>query len=126
MRISLLSTLLSFCLFSLANANVEPLVEQRFPPQILLVINEFMASNNDSVQDPQEQYDDWIEIYNYGVHTIDTGGMYLTDNLSDPVKWQIPVSEPALTTIEPGGPACTPISSSTPMAKKSACSKTTA
>ena len=103
MRISLLSTLLSFFLFSFANADYEPLAEERFPPQILLVINEFMASNNNSTQDPQGQSDDWIEIYNYGVDAVDIGGMYLTDNLSDPVKWQIPVTNPALTTIEPGG-----------------------
>ncbi|MGB2863881.1 MAG: CotH kinase family protein [Sedimentisphaerales bacterium] len=102
MRIPLLSTVLSFCLFSFANADFEPLAEQRFPPQILLVINEFMASNNNYTQDPQEQYDDWIEIYNNGVDAVDIGGMYLTDNLSNPVKWQIPVNDPALTTIEPG------------------------
>jgi hypothetical protein len=103
MRISLLSTVLSFCLFSFANADVEPLAEQRFPPQILLVINEFMASNNNYTQDPQGQYDDWIEIYNYGVDAVDIGGMYLTDDLSDSVKWQIPINDPALTTLEPGG-----------------------
>jgi len=102
MRLSLLSTLLSFFLFSFANANYEPLAEQRFPPQILPVINEFMASNNDSIQDAQGQNDDWIEIYNSGVDAVDIGGMYLTDNLANPVKWQIPVNDPALTTIEPG------------------------
>ncbi|MBN2592508.1 MAG: CotH kinase family protein, partial [Sedimentisphaerales bacterium] len=102
MRISLLSKVLSFCLICIANGDVEPLAEQRFPPQTLLVINEFMASNNNSTKDPQGQYDDWIEIYNYGVDVVDIGGMYLTDNLSDPVKWQIPADNPAMTTIEPG------------------------
>jgi hypothetical protein len=97
------SVILSSCLFSFANADVELLAEQRFPPQFLLVINEFMASNNNCTQDPQGQCDDWIEIYNYGVDAVDIGGMYLTDNLSDPVKWQIPINDPALTTIEPGG-----------------------
>ncbi len=103
MRISFLSTLLSFCLISTANSNNGPRFEQRFPPQFLLVINEFMASNNNNIQDSQQQYDDWIEIYNYGEDTVDIGGLYLTDNLSDPVKWQIPVDNPALTTVEPGG-----------------------
>ena len=103
MRISLLSLVLSFCLISIANANFEPLDEPRFPPQILLVINEFMASNNNNIEDPQQQYDDWIEIHNYGVDAVDIGGMYLTDNLSDPVKWKIPINDPALTTIEPSG-----------------------
>ncbi|NIN36199.1 MAG: hypothetical protein GTO60_14315, partial [Gammaproteobacteria bacterium] len=38
---------------------------------IPLVINEFMASNNDTVSDPQGQYDDWIEIWNSGGNPID-------------------------------------------------------
>jgi len=103
MRNSLLSTILSFCLIGTANADNGPLIEQRFPPQFLLVINEFMASNNNNIQDTQEQYDDWIEIYNYGDEAVETGGLYLTDNLSDPVKWQIPLNNPTMTTIQPGG-----------------------
>jgi len=71
--------------------------------EIPLVINEFMASNNTSIQDPQGQYDDWIEIHNYGLNAIDIGGMYLTDNLSDPTKWRIPGGNSALTTISAGG-----------------------
>jgi len=68
-----------------------------------LVINEFMASNNSCLQDPQGQYDDWIEIYNYGIDAIDIGGMYLTDNPSSPTKWQIQGSNPTVTTIPAGG-----------------------
>ncbi|MHC4325653.1 MAG: CotH kinase family protein, partial [Planctomycetota bacterium] len=101
MRISLLNIVLSFCLIITINANIG--ADPRFPPEIVLVINEFMASNNNYSQDPQGQYDDWIEIYNSGDDSVDIGGMYLTDNLSDPVKWQIPLNDPALTTIEPGG-----------------------
>jgi hypothetical protein len=103
MRISLLIAVLSFCLISFTRADFEPLAEGRFPPQILLEINEFMASNINCIEDPQGQYDDWIEIYNSGVEAVDTGGMYLTDSLSDPAKWQIPDNDPLLTTIEPGG-----------------------
>jgi hypothetical protein len=55
-----------------------------------VVINELMASNNSIIQDPQGQYDDWIEIYNFGSASINIGGMYLTDELSIPTKWQIP------------------------------------
>ena len=35
---------------------------------IPLVINEFLASNNSTsgISDPQGEYDDWIEIYNFG------------------------------------------------------------
>ena len=44
---------------------------------IPLAINEFMASNSDSIQDPQEQYEDWIEIHNYGPDAINIGGICL-------------------------------------------------
>ena len=56
-----------------------------------LVINEFMASNNSAsgIHDPQGEFDDWIEIYNFGDEAIDLAGMYLTDDLNDPMKWQI-------------------------------------
>jgi len=67
-----------------------------------LVINEFMASNDGSIQDPQGQYDDWIEIHNYGSGPVNIGGMYLTDDLSFPTKWQIPNNNPALTVITQG------------------------
>ena len=67
-----------------------------------LIINEFMASNDGCIQDPQGQYDDWIEIHNYGADAIDVGGMYLTDNLSAPTKWRIPDNNPAATTIPSG------------------------
>jgi len=70
---------------------------------IPLAINEFMASNSSCIQDPQRQYDDWIEIHNYGLDAIDIGGMYLTDNLADPTKWRIPTYNPAATTITSGG-----------------------
>ena len=59
---------------------------------IPLVINEFMASNSSIARDPQGQYDDWIEIYNDGTSTIDVSGMYLTDDLDNPTRWQFPVS----------------------------------
>ncbi|MHC4326397.1 MAG: chitobiase/beta-hexosaminidase C-terminal domain-containing protein [Planctomycetota bacterium] len=77
--------------------------EQDNQAGIPLVINEFMASNSTVIRDPQGQYDDWIEIYNYGTEAIDTGGMYLTDDLSVPAKWRVPVNNAAATTIGGGG-----------------------
>jgi hypothetical protein len=70
---------------------------------IALFINEFGASNNTIITDPQGEYDDWIEIYNAGDGSIDIGGMYLTDNLGTPTKWRIPDNVPVLTTISPKG-----------------------
>ena len=56
----------------------------------LIVLNELMASNGSSKADPQGEYDDWIELHNRSDETIDVGGMYLTDDLDEPMKWQIP------------------------------------
>jgi len=67
-----------------------------------LRINEVMASNSSTKADPQGQHDDWIEIYNFGSTPVDIGGLYLTDDPNDPTKWQIPATDPALTTIAAG------------------------
>jgi len=70
-----------------------------------LVINEFMASNNSDsgIHDDQNDYGDWIEIYNYGDVNIDLAGMYLTDNLGNPTKWQVLSGYPSQTTVPPDG-----------------------
>jgi len=56
-----------------------------------LGINEFMASNQTTLEDPDEpgEFPDWIEIFNGATGTIDLEGMYLTDNVHDLTKWQI-------------------------------------
>lgn len=68
-----------------------------------LLINEIMASNGAAHADLQGEYDDWIELHNPGDTPFDAGGMYLTDDLDEPTKWQIPTDDPTLTTLEPGG-----------------------
>ena len=56
-----------------------------------LFINEFMAENDSTIQDPEGSgYPDWIELYNAGPSAIELGDMYLTDDESDPTKWMIP------------------------------------
>jgi hypothetical protein len=65
-----------------------------------VVINEFMASNDSNLQDPCDgTYPDWIELYNGGPIPLDLGGLYLTDKLSEPTRWEIPAG----VTIEAGG-----------------------
>ncbi len=86
LRFSFYSALLSISLSGLTLA--DPLNETGIP----LVINELMASNGRFLQDPQGQYDDWIEIHNYGRETIDLGGLYLTDDVSTPTQWMIPAN----------------------------------
>mgnify|MGYP005833243737 CR=1 FL=1 len=57
-----------------------------------LVLNELMAANRRTLEDPDEpgEFPDWIEIHNGTPAAIDLSGMYLTDNLQDLTKWRIP------------------------------------
>jgi hypothetical protein len=64
-----------------------------------VVINELMASNTMSLNDPQKEYDDWIELHNLSDNRIDLFGMYLSDRKEQPKKWTFPEN----TTIPAGG-----------------------
>lgn len=57
-----------------------------------LVINEIMAANGRTIEDPCEpgEYPDWIELYNASGNDIVLNGLYLTDDVNRPTKWQIP------------------------------------
>ena len=70
---------------------------------IKLVINEILASNDAANTDENGEYDDWFEIYNTGTEAVNIGGMYVTDDLQDLKKWQIPTDKPEQTTIPAGG-----------------------
>ena len=65
-----------------------------------LVINEFMASNGTTIENPAQPGDfpDWIELYNASDQPIALDGMYLTDDMENPTKWQIrpAIAEPTL------------------------------
>ena len=67
------------------------------------IINEFMAANSSTITDNKGDYDDWIEIYNPGGIPSNIGGMYITDDLNEPGKWQIPTNAPTQTTIPAHG-----------------------
>lgn len=75
----------------------------RAQPSSPVVINEVLASNGSVVPDPQGEYDDWIEVYNIGDGPLDLAGMYLTDDLAAPTRWQFPLDRPSLTTIAARG-----------------------
>jgi hypothetical protein len=68
-----------------------------------LILNEFLASNDACCADELGDFDDWIEIYNFGSAPVDLGGMYITDDLLEPTMWQIPLGVPDSTTVEAGG-----------------------
>ena len=64
-----------------------------------IVINEFMASNTAAVQDPQEEFEDWIELLNVSEEVVNLSGMYLSDSPTNLKKWKIPEG----VTLDPGG-----------------------
>lgn len=55
-----------------------------------LYINEFMASNIASVETPDGDFSDWLELYNPTSSAVDLGGWTLTDDLSAPTKHVMP------------------------------------
>jgi hypothetical protein len=55
-----------------------------------LAINEFMASNSTVIADEFDEFDDWVEIYNYGGDPVYLGDKYLSDNPDNPTKWGFP------------------------------------
>ncbi len=64
-------------------------------------INEFMASNSTTIADEYGEYNDWIELYNYGTDTVNIAGYYITDTIGNNTKHHIPAGY-ALTKIPPG------------------------
>lgn len=61
-------------------------------PMPAIFINEWMADNDNVIEDPDEpgEYADYFELYNAEDYTVDLGGMHLTDDLSDPTQFEIP------------------------------------
>ena len=54
------------------------------------VISEFMASNQNSLEDEDGSRPDWIEIFHSGGESITLSDWSLTDNVNDLRKWQFP------------------------------------
>ena len=56
-----------------------------------IVINEFLASNQTGLADPDFGHlSDWVELYNSSPGSITLSGYFLSDDLDDPTKWQFP------------------------------------
>ncbi len=73
------------------------------PTDVVLYINEFMASNDSAFAGPQGDYPDWIEIYNAGTEAVMLGGYSLYDTLDATQAYQIPSTYPDSVTVQPGG-----------------------
>ncbi|MEZ5043203.1 MAG: HYR domain-containing protein [Saprospiraceae bacterium] len=80
-----------------------PGLPNELPFEGSLYINEFLASNGTGITDESGVFEDWVEIYNAGDEAVDIGGLYITDDLTNPTKWQIPTTDPGLTTIPAKG-----------------------
>ena len=59
-------------------------------PPTAIWINELLADNVASATDEAGQHEDWVELYNADATPHDVGGLYLTDDLSDPTQWRLP------------------------------------
>ncbi|MBU0691088.1 lamin tail domain-containing protein, partial [bacterium] len=70
------------------------LVISGLPAQITsaqtIAINEFLAANTVTLPDQDGEFDDWIELFNFGEETLALSGFYLTDNEDDLQQWSLP------------------------------------
>lgn len=55
-----------------------------------VVINEFLASNTSANMDYDDEYDDWLEIYNTGSSPVNLHGYFLSDDVGNLTKWAFP------------------------------------
>ena len=55
-----------------------------------IAINEFMSSNATVIADEDGDYEDWIELHNYGTAPVALNGYGLSDNSNNPFKWTFP------------------------------------
>ena len=55
-----------------------------------VVINEFMAQNSQTITNSLGDTADWIELYNDGGSSVDIGGWFLTDDLGNLDKCELP------------------------------------
>jgi len=70
-------------------------IETLEPRQMLVgdvVVSEWMASNDNTLLDFDDDSEDWVELHNTGTTVVDLQGWYLTDDIAVPTKWQVPVS----------------------------------
>lgn len=58
---------------------------------IQVYINEWLGDNLTALRDPADgNYEDWFEVYNPGNLTVDLGGYFFTDDLSDKFRFRVP------------------------------------
>ena len=65
-----------------------------------LRINEVLVINDSNYVDSYGQRNGWIEIFNTAYNTVNVGGLYLTNDPTNPTKYRIPTGDP-MTQIAP-------------------------
>ncbi|MCI0744134.1 MAG: lamin tail domain-containing protein [Verrucomicrobia subdivision 3 bacterium] len=55
-----------------------------------VIISEFMADNENGIEDEDGTKADWIELYNRGTEDVNLGGWFLTDTVTNLTKWRFP------------------------------------
>ncbi|ASB49406.1 CotH kinase family protein [Alkalitalea saponilacus] len=58
--------------------------------QFTIVLNELMSSNSNTIADEDGDFEDWIEIYNYGDDPINLNGWGLSDDENNLFRWVFP------------------------------------
>jgi len=74
----------SFLFFFLLAVFYSPLMTAQ------VLINEYSCSNRSSLADNFGEFEDWIELRNSTASALNITGYYLSDDVSQPMKWQIP------------------------------------
>ncbi|MBR3980016.1 MAG: Ig-like domain-containing protein [Bacteroidales bacterium] len=67
-----------------------------------VTINEVLAVNTSIVADETGAYSDYIEFYNGTNSAIDLGGLFVSDSLGYSLRYRIPTTNSALTTVQAG------------------------
>jgi hypothetical protein len=57
-----------------------------------VIISEFMASNDRTLEDEDGDAEDWIELFNAGTNVVNLAGWYLTDSPDDLRRWRFPAT----------------------------------
>src|SRR5690348_829698 len=60
------------------------------PARAQVVISEFLADNKRNLADEDNQFPDWIELYNTSNSTLNLAGWALTDDPTHQAKWVLP------------------------------------
>lgn len=76
--------------------------QEILPEPQLLFINEVLVDNYSDVADLNGEHDAWFEVYNPNDFQVNLGGYYIS-NTSDNLQYQIPLTNPVLTTVDANG-----------------------